>query len=427
MHIAIIGGGLTGLSAAFDLLKKGHQVTIFEKESYTGGLASGFHNPEWAWPLERTYHHFFTNDSDLLSLTHELGLDASIRIFSPITSVYYQNHAYPFDTPGNLLSFPGLPLFDKLRTGAFAAFCKINPFWRPLEHITAKNFAKSFCGPNAYETIWKPLLVAKFGPYTDAVAASWLWARIHKRTTALGYFRGGFTTLISHLAVAIEKNGGVIRLHTMIQSIEKTANKFSIHMDNKMEIFDAILVTTPSAIATRLMSLPKAYEKKLLSIPHLWAQALILETNKPILEKIYWLNMTDSSFPFVAVVGHTNMIDKKYYGGHHITYVANYLPDGHPYLSMTKQEIIKTFLPYLKRINPNFSLNLSLVTSYLFTAPMAQPVHGREYSTKAPTIQTPIPGIYLANLDSIYPWDRGTNYAVKLGRQAANEIIMLAR
>ena len=31
--------------------------------------------------------------------------------------------------------------------------------------------------------------------------------------------------------------------------------------------------------------------------------------------------------------------------------------------------------------------------------------------------------IYLANLDSIYPWDRGTNYAVELGIRAAHTII----
>jgi protoporphyrinogen oxidase len=214
-------------------------------------------------------------------------------------------------------------------------------------------------------------------------------------------------------------------MNSTIQSIKKTKNnpaQFSIRINNKTEMFDAILLTTPSVIATHLVSFPKSYEKKLLSIPHLWAQALILETDKPILKKIYWLNMTDRSFPFVAVVGQTNMIDKKHYGNHHITYVANYLPDGHPYLSMTKQQLLKTFSPYLKRINPSFNSQLVTRNTHLFTAPMAQPVHTLHYSEKAPKFETPIPGLFLANLDSIYPWDRGTNYAIKLGKEAAYAI-----
>ena len=62
MKIAIIGGGFTGLSAAYEFLKTGHQVDIFEKEPYLGGLAHGFKMPNWDYHLEASYHHFFTND-----------------------------------------------------------------------------------------------------------------------------------------------------------------------------------------------------------------------------------------------------------------------------------------------------------------------------------------------------------------------------
>jgi protoporphyrinogen oxidase len=460
MTIAIIGGGLTGLTAALTLLKKGHTVTIFEKESYLGGLAAGFTKKGWMWPLERTYHHFFTTDTDLLSLTHELGIDDATNIHKPVTSVYFQNQSFPFDTPGNLLTFPGLPLFDKLRTGAFALFCKINPSWRPLEHITAKTFAKTLCGKKAYERIWDPLLAGKFGPFADAVAASWLWARVHTRTRALGYFHGGFTTLIDALAKEIKKRGGKIFTNTPVKSIKKELgmrnnelwkNKKQPHYSSFIipacrqarhnSQFDQVLLTVPSPVAASLLKsiikhknprIPYSlflipYIRRLLSIPHLWAQTLILETHKPILKKIYWLNMTDKKSPFVALVGHTNMIDKKHYGGHHITYIANYLPDDHPYLTMTKQQLLTLFLPYLKRINPSCNSQLVTRNTRLFIVPNAQPVHTLNYSKKAPIFKTPIPGIYLANLDSIYPWDRGANYAIKLGKDAANSIINIGQ
>lgn len=136
---------------------------------------------------------------------------------------------------------------------------------------------------------------------------------------------------------------------------------------------------------------------------------------------VYWLNIMDRSFPFLAVVAHTNMIDKKYYGGHHITYFGNYLPSGHPYLSMTKDQLLNIFLPFIKRLNPSF-LTSSVIGHTSFLGLFAQPVHELHYSRRAPKLETPIPGIYLANMDSIYPWDRGTNYAVELGVRAARLI-----
>jgi len=59
MHVAIIGAGLTGLTAAYELQKKGHSVQIFEKEFLPGGLAMGFQRDNWEWPLEKHYHHIY--------------------------------------------------------------------------------------------------------------------------------------------------------------------------------------------------------------------------------------------------------------------------------------------------------------------------------------------------------------------------------
>jgi len=114
-------------------------------------------------------------------------------------------------------------------------------------------------------------------------------------------------------------------------------------------------------------------------------------------------------------------MDKKYYGGHHLTYFGNYLPADHPYLSMTKDQLLKKFLPYIKRINQN--IPLKILDSFLFIGPFAQPVHELRYSSRAPKLETPIPNVYLTNMDSIVPWDRGTNYAVELGIHAAEKIL----
>src|SRR5690349_882402 len=75
-HIAIIGGGFTGLTAANELLKAGFRVTILEGDSMVGGLASGF--DVGGYVLERFYHHWFSNDQYVVDLVRELGLEHQV-------------------------------------------------------------------------------------------------------------------------------------------------------------------------------------------------------------------------------------------------------------------------------------------------------------------------------------------------------------
>ncbi|EKD87435.1 MAG: hypothetical protein ACD_36C00082G0001 [uncultured bacterium] len=399
MKIAIIGGGFTGLSAAYELTKRGHNVSVFEKEKTLGGLAYGFRQPNWDWHLEGGYHHWFTNDHAMRKLIKELGLYEKLIIKRPITANYYKGKVFQFDSPVHLFTYPYLSPVDKLRTALLLALCKVNPFWKLLENITAKDFFVTIGGKPAWDVLWEPLMYGKFGEYADTIAASWLWARIKKRTQRLMYIAGGFHTVVEALVQAIKKNGGKIIAGKTLTSIPKG--------------FDHTLLTVPTTIAAKLTP-----DLPIPTIPHLHAQTLILETDKPILKDVYWLNVADRSFPFLAVVAHTNFMHSKYYGNHHITYFGNYLPQGHPYLSMTKEQLLKEFMPYINKIS-SVQLADQISNFYMFVGPFAQPVHQLHYSRRAPKLTTSDKKIFLTNLDSIYPWDRGTNYAVELGIKAA--------
>lgn len=424
MHIGIIGGGFTGLTAAFELTKHGHNVTIFEKEKILGGLAHGFRGKDWDWPLEFAYHHLFTNDSSILTLIDELEMKDALIIKRPVTATYYNGTISQLDSPGSLLRYRELPFIDRLRTGAVMAGCKLSPIWQPLEHYTAENFFRPLFGHKSWNVIWEPLLYGKFGERAPSIAASWLWARIYKRTTNLVYLRGGFQTLVDTLDRRIQEQGGIIRTDSSISSIQRHNKALKISWGTNTQLFDKVLSTVPTPITAKILpDLPQSFIAPFLTIPHLNAQLLILETNEPILKDIYWLNVNDRSFPFLAVVAHTNLINPSHYGGHHVTYFGNYLPQNHPYLSYSKEKLLKTFLPYIKRLSPSLNTKYSILHTYLFTGPFAQPVHEVNYSQKAPPLKTPIPNVFLANMDSIFPWDRGTNYAVELGLRAAHALM----
>ena len=124
MKIAILGAGFTGLTAAYRLAQKGHEVTIFEKENAVGGLAIGFKLPEWDWAIEKGYHHWFTNDDSVLKLAEEIH--HKVIITKPSTDVLIDGNRVALDTPLTLLTFSALPLIDRLRMGLILTYLKLS-------------------------------------------------------------------------------------------------------------------------------------------------------------------------------------------------------------------------------------------------------------------------------------------------------------
>lgn len=419
MKIAILGGGFTGLTAAYHLQKKGHKITVFEKEAILGGLASGFKAEGWKWSLERAYHHIFANDSDILGLAKETGFTKFFFKEPETASIYIHNNIsriIPVDTPQDLLLFPLLPMIDKLREASALAFLKLSPFLPIFEKMTAKEFLQKTMGNRVWEVMWQELFRKKFGKYAGNILTSFIWARIKKRTKRLGYVESGFQDFINYIARTDQNLGVKIEKSSSVSAITKENDEFMVNEQK----FDAVISTLPTSVLLKTADsiLPEDYKKQLSHLKYLHAVNLILETKEPILEKTYWLNSTDPKLPFMVVVQQTNFVDKQFYGGKHIAYVAKYVDGDDELLKMDEDEVIKHWLPYLKILNPNFKI----LNSYLFKAPFAQPIFDREFVQNKPDFVTPVRNFYIANLDMTYPYDRGTNYAVKLGKDVSKLI-----
>lgn len=419
MRIAILGAGFTGLVTALRLLQKGYEVIIFEKENYTGGLAVGFKRAGWQWSLEKAYHHWFTNDQSVLNLARELNFPVVIK--RPSTDVFIQNQQIPFDSPRSILTFPFLPIIDRLRLGLTAAYLKFSPDYKQFENKKALSWIRQYMGEKATKLIWEPLFIGKFGDFKEEIALTWFWARVKKRTPSLAYPEGGYKLFVDRLVEEIKKMGGQIQLQTEVEKIASNQTGCQITASSKKYDFDKVIVTLPSPIFAKITSgLPDDYIKKIISIPHLNAQVMILVLKKPFLKPTYWLNITDKNFPFLVLVDHTNFMPSKYYNGEHLLYIGNYLPPNHPYLKMNKEQLLKKFDPFLKKISPDYKSGL--IDKYLFVGLFAQPIVTVDYPKLIPDYKTPLKNIYLANLDMVYPWDRGTNYAVEMGEKVADEI-----
>jgi protoporphyrinogen oxidase len=421
MKIAIIGAGFGGMAAAYDLCKAGHAVTIFESADYVGGLASGFKEPHWDWYVEKYYHHWFASDAHMLALIEELGLSDKVLFPRPFTVMLHNGKWYPFDSILKALLFPGLGFgLNKLRFGLVGLYLRLTNNWRPLEKVTVEEWMRKWAGAEVYEKMWKPLVIGKFGPYHKDVNMAWMWARLKARTTCLGTFEGGFQNFADLFADKLRELGVEIRLETGIESIKPGETDLSVGGER----FDRVLVTvSPSALAKMCPDLPESYLKGLLGLKSMGAVVLVASLKHQLSRQgYYWFNLPkDAGFPCLALVEHTNFVSPEHFGGDHIVYAGDYLEAGHEYFSLSDEELLALFSNAFKRINPDFE-PAWVKKTWVFRTHYAQPVPLVNHSRVIPAIETPLQGLYFASMSQVYPWDRGTNFAVEIGRRAAKLI-----
>jgi len=426
-NVAIIGAGITGMSAAWDLARAGCHVTIYEAADHVGGLASGFREPHWDWSVEKFYHHWFQSDAHMLRLIDELGLRQHVLFPRPYTVLLHHGKWYPFDSILHALAFPGLGFgWNKARFGLVGLFLRLTNNWRALEKHTVEAWMRRWAGRAVYESMWQPLVVGKFGPYASEVNMAWLWARLKARTTRLGTYAGGFQQFCDHFAEKLRAIGVRIELATPVEAIRPGPGGVTVSpAAHPPATFDRCLVTTSPGLLARLVpDLPPAYLNGLQSLKHMGAVVMVLSLKQRLSEQgYYWFNIPKSAgYPFLALVEHTNFVSPEHFGGEHIVYCGDYLPPEHEYFALSQEELLQRFLPAIQRFNPRFKADW-INKTWLFRTAYAQPVPLVEHSRNIPAIRTPLRGLYFASMSQVYPWDRGTNFAVEIGRRAARQML----
>jgi len=426
MKIAIIGAGIAGMSAAYDLASIGNKVTIYEASHQVGGLASGFKEPHWEWSVEKYYHHWFASDEHMLGLIEELGLSHKVLFPRPYTVLMHNDKWYPFDSILQALMFPGLGWgLNKVRFGFVGLYLRLTKNWQLLEKVTAHEWMLKWVGKHVYEKMWQPLLIGKFGPYYKDVPMAWFWARMHARTTRLGTYQGGFQAFCDDFAERLKALGVEIKLNIPVEQINSSEEGFQLSlMGSTSQPYDRVLSTTsPTLMAKMAPDLPSDYLQGLLDLKSMGAVVLTLSLKHQLSSQgYYWYNIPkNAGYPFLALVEHTNYVSPENFGGDHIIYCGDYLETDHEYFDLTQGEIVERFVPALESINPNFQRSW-IRKSWLHRTKYAQPVPMVNHSQNIPAIETPIKGVYFASMSQVYPWDRGTNFAVEIGRRTA-EII----
>jgi len=392
-RVAVLGAGALGLTAALRLAQGGDDVTVLEREAVPGGLAGGFQpaGPDGPW-LEKFYHHLFQSDKHAIRLIDELGLGDDLKWHRPRTVVLHRGALHQLDSPER------------------------------LEGARAMPWIRGQMGDAAADIVWEPLLRGKFGSAAETIGLPWFWARVHDRTSKLGYLNGGFQRLYQALAQAAVAAGSEVHLGRQVSRIESTPDSMVVAhaatgaADATEERFDLVVSTLPTRLTAELTpSMPRSWRDKHDPGPALGAHCLVLALDRPLTDA-YWINVNDPGFPFLALVEHTNMRKPAEYDGQHLVYLGSYRKMDDPVLTTNAQTLLDQWLPDLQRINPN--VDRSWITRvWGFSAPFAQPIVTVDYPKAIPPFHTPVSGLWVANMFQVYPHDRGQNYSIELAER----------
>jgi protoporphyrinogen oxidase len=426
MNIGIVGGGITGLTAAYRLSKAGHSVTVFEKEKILGGLASAFDFS--GAKLDRIYRHIFKSDLYFVKLIDELGLSDKFTWIESKMGWFDGKKLYPFTTPLHVLMFSPLNFIDRLKLGLMTVYLARVNKWEKYEKITAAAWIKKYAGQKVYDAVWGALLKQKFGKKAEEIAMTWLYGRIHARIASrvskelLGYMNGSFQVLIDRLELEIKKNNGRILCGTVVNRVNtENGRAAGVKTGGGEYKFDSVIVTSAPQLLRTMADFPKEYDARFDKLEYFASVVLVMSMKKQI-TPYYWVNMAAADSPVVALIEHTNFIDKSVYSGNHVAYLAKYLPQQDELYRKTDAQIKDVFFSYLMKVFPQFD-EKDVLEWRVTREPFSQPVVPLNFSEIKLDYATPVSGLYSANMSQIYPEDRGMNFAVMQGNEVSDLII----
>ena len=452
----MLGAGVAGLVCAYRLTQEGHVCDVYERWPGLGGQAATL-DVGGGDLLERYYHHLFTSDRHIAGLYEELGMDDELEWKPSSMAFFVDGRQWPFNGPLDLLRFGPLSPPARLRMGlAVLLLQKRAKEVEPFESITAREWIETRMGRAPWRKVWGPLLRGKFGERAEDISMAWLWSKLtlrrrlegeEARQELLGYpahswerlfaalrdaiVAGGGRVLVDRPAIALHRDDdGALRVSAGAPGSFRAGHDprdFAPARDTSAARYDAVVATVPSDVFLALLdddlraAIGADYLGRLEAAEYHTALCLLLELDRPF-SPFYWTNIADPELPFVGLVEHTNLVSPDRYGGRRFLYVANYLAPGDPLLALPADELLDAYLPGLRKVQPQFSADW-IRARWLHREPAAQPIVTVGYHRRIPPLQTGVRGLVLANTTQIYPEDRGTNYSVRLGGDAARALL----
>lgn len=432
--LAIIGGGVGGLSAAFYAVTQlNKKVIIIERENNLGGMASGI-IPEQAgseeWIIDKYYHHWFSSDDHLFSLAESAGLKNKILKKNIKTGILDKHKKiWSVTSALELLGFRMLPLLSRLRLGFLGLMTRIAISPQILHRFRASTVVEFIAGTKVLNAIWMPLLRSKFGDRAEEISAAWLWSKINLRAKNLNqgreslfYYEGGMQAFVNDLKKHLESVGVRFMFDAECRSLGKELDLFCLSVstpDGGSLIRSLKVVLSGKNLAKKMIPSDIWDRRKAVGYSGLsMANVCVVLELDSRLSEYYWISVVDKDFPWVALIEHTNLVDSGFYGGKHIIYLSRYCDESSVFFKKSNAELIELAVQSLRGLECSKGKRFDVLGGSVNRVTNCQPVviAGDDSDKFSKDFQD----IFVIALEGIFPEDRGTNYAVREGKLAVN-------
>lgn len=402
--IGVIGAGLMGMSLAWRLARDGHRVTVFERDTQIGGLATWHDFGGFTW--DRFYHVILPSDRQLIGFIRELGLESELEWQRSYTGFYVDENLYSISSNLEFLRFPLLSPLAKMRLAWTLLYGSRVDDWRRLEKITIEDWLVRVSGRTAYEKLWRPLLLAKLGPTYQRVSAVFIWSYIKRLFSArdsaanaehLGHVRGGYRQIFDTLRNLLEGAGGGIRVGCEVEHVRGHDRAgLEVVADGIPHSFDKVVCTSPVSVLQRIV------DPALLRIDnpddeveYLGVVCVVLVTRTPLVP-YYVVNIADDRIPFTGLIGMSNVVRTENTGGLHLTYLPKYMLSTDDEMRQSDAYFQSRFVAGIATMFPGFERE-ELVSVHVNRAFKVQPLLVLDYSSLVPQTATRHPDLYVLN------------------------------
>jgi protoporphyrinogen oxidase len=404
--VAIVGGGLLGLTVAYRLAGEGVAVTVYERDRTLGGLAG--QTNLGGIPVDRYYHVVLPTDDRVIGLAAELGLGERLRFSHTGVGFWHAGRLTSMSSLRELLTFPSLRPIDRVRLGAFVARCQLISDHGPLDQEPLETWLRRMCGDQLWERLWRPLLDSKFDGRFDDLPASYLWARTRRMSKTrdrssrevMGTIDGGYQALVDRLGAAIRARGGEVLAGRPVRAIAAASGQaIGVVTDDGFRGFDQVLCTLLPTQRSALLGDDLAEAVGPDHVRYLGVVCLLLRL-RGSLSPYYALNITDRRCPLTTVVETTHVVDPERVGGT-LVYVPKYVNPDSPELDRSNREIRDAYFGHLRQIFPAVG-EQDVLAWQVARARTAEPVHTLDGAGRTPEL-FPAPGLAVASTANIYP------------------------
>jgi protoporphyrinogen oxidase len=434
--VAIIGGGIMGITLGYYLSQSGVRIEIYEASPGLGGLAGPLELADGT-RVDRFYHAILSSDRHLQELCRDLNIQSELRFKETRMGFYHQGEITPMNHLLDFLRFRPLTWLDRLRLGVTILNAMAIHDYHRLESVPVDRWLIRTGGKRAFENLWRPMLRAKFDGDFGHTPATYIWERlVRMRSTRKGasqkelsgHLIGGYATLLSAMATRIQAAGGGIHLRAPVSEIViERGRAAGIRLpDGDYLPFRSVIATVQAPIFQRLIpNAPEPYLNFLNQTQYLGILCPLLVLNQPL--SGYWtLNITDDRIPFTGVIETTSYIDPQYVGGHHLVYLPKYTAPGSSWQGYSDDEIRAIWLENLQVMFPGFTPN-RIRYFLVHRERFVEPIHRIDGSAQIPAIDTPVSGLHLVTTAQIYPQLTNGESVTRHARQAAAQIALTLR